>query len=344
MDADFHISVLHDHLIRVIQSGHSSKILYIQADNSAAESKNKYFLYFCGILVHLGIFDEVHYSTMIPGHTHEDIDQLFQAIHTYLARNSAMTFKELLDSVQKAYNSPPKVEFFQQGLAWKNWFQQFCNPISKHKSLHCFCIKRPSADQVKTYKISNLPRLFVKSRSTEEQWDGGVEGLGYILFQSQPTGTPQRKLPTYCNLPEIEFQKFSNFMSEEQLEHWTELVSTSGQKLIPKDQLQTIFDIATTKPKVEEKVQKTTTNLLKTKKVEEHVQEWRVSRILGERINKETHQREYQVEWEAGDITYEEESQFIGTDGSENEAFSVYKQNRKRTRSNRNCPSKKAKK
>lgn len=157
-----------------------------------------------------------------------------------------------------------------------------------------------------------------------------------ILLQSlqhtyvvQPPGVPQHKLPKYNNLPDTEYQKFSNFMNEEQLHQWKQLSSSSGQNILPKEPQQSIFDIAVNKIKPDEKIQKTSSNLLKTKKTQEVVQEWKVNRILGEHINKKTHQKEYLVEWEAGDITFEEESQFIGTDGSENEAFTVYKQNRK---------------
>jgi len=72
LDSDFHISLLYIHLRKHLETTMvRPKILYIQADNSAAETKNKYMLYFSALLVYNGWFEEVYIYTLIPGHTHE---------------------------------------------------------------------------------------------------------------------------------------------------------------------------------------------------------------------------------------------------------------------------------
>ncbi len=346
MDADFHISVLHDHLVRALsQSDSKPRILYLQGDNSAAESKNRYFLCFCALLVHLGLFDEVYYSTMIPGHTHEDIDQLFQAIHVYLSKNSALSYEDLLQSVSKAYSKPPVVVNFKRAYCWKIWFNQFANPMKGHQKLHCFLLKKPTLQQQNQYKISSLPRLFVKQYSTDAQWDGGPEGLGHIIFTSNPIGQPLEKHPKYANFPEIQHNKFHSFMDDKQKAFWQQLLDTSGQCLIPTEAQSTVFDLV---PKLQAKkpveVKKTNKTLLQMSKKIENGHEWKVSMILGQRFNQKTHKTEYHVLWEAGDRTYEPEENFYDSDGVENEAFSQYKLQKKRTRSSAATPSKKPKK
>jgi hypothetical protein len=334
MDADFHITILHDHLVRATSNSNSHpRILYLQGDNSAAESKNKYFLYFCGLLVHLNLFDEVYYSTMIAGHTHEDIDQLFQAIHNYLTQNSALTIEDLLQSIAKAYTKPPLVIKFKRALAWKTWFANFCNPMKGHSKLHCFLVKKPTAEQQKENKISDLPRLFVKQFSSDDNWSGGADGLGHILFVTPPAGRPGEKLPAYSNLSDIQHSKFASFMDDAQKNSWKTMMESSGQNVYEQNKNLTVFDIAPQKQLVKSPIiTKTDKPLVTMKHVTEETHEWKVSQILGQRINKGTHQTEYHVLWEAGDETYEPEEHFYDTDGVENEIFTAYKKSKKRGR------------
>lgn len=334
LDADFHITVLHDHLVHTMSNSElHPRILYLQGDNSAAESKNKYFLYFCGLLVHLNIFDEVYYSTMVPGHTHEDIDQLFQAIHSYLIKNSALTIEELFEAVSKAYTKPPALVIFKRALAWKNWFETFTNPMKGHQKPHCFLIKKPTLEQQQQSKVSALPRLFVKEFSTDENWNGGSDGLGHILFLTSPSGRPLEKLPSYSKLSDIQHSKFASFMDEKQKASWTNLMESSGKPPTEHIQNSSIFDFAPKKHHVRSPiVVKVDKPLLKMKHISEETHEWKVKKVLGQRINKKTHQIEYHVLWEVGDETYEPEEHFYDSDGAENEAFTEYKKGKKRSR------------
>lgn len=50
---------------------------YLQADNAAAEGKNRWVLAFCFLLILWGLFETVTLSFLPPGHTHEDVDQDF---------------------------------------------------------------------------------------------------------------------------------------------------------------------------------------------------------------------------------------------------------------------------
>ncbi|KIC70666.1 hypothetical protein DB44_GU00020 [Candidatus Protochlamydia amoebophila] len=66
-------------------------MLYLQADNCAAENKNVYMLAFLSLLVSLDIFQEVYLSFLLVGHTHEDINQLFSTAQTKFHTSSIHT-------------------------------------------------------------------------------------------------------------------------------------------------------------------------------------------------------------------------------------------------------------
>ena len=86
-------------------------VLYLQLDNTARENKNQYVMAFLAYLVQAGIFSEVsiakiniiksmnsillyfqiYLSFLMVGHTHEDIDQVFSRVSSYLKKNSAYT-------------------------------------------------------------------------------------------------------------------------------------------------------------------------------------------------------------------------------------------------------------
>jgi hypothetical protein len=70
-----------------------SKLL-LQSDNGS-ENKNKAMLYVLHLLVYLGVFQEVHWNLLIPGHTHEDIDAWFSIISRWLCKVYIMTLSEL---------------------------------------------------------------------------------------------------------------------------------------------------------------------------------------------------------------------------------------------------------
>ena len=107
------------------------RVLYLQLDNCFRENKNKYLFSFCSLLVQKELFQKVHMINVFAciliqisyflkmyvcktnaalldqcihnsmpqvkvnflpvGHTHEDVDQFFSKVSTYLTRNGAET-------------------------------------------------------------------------------------------------------------------------------------------------------------------------------------------------------------------------------------------------------------
>ena len=60
-------------------------VLYLQLDN-CSENKNRTLFAFLNDLVHRNIFAEVHAGFLMVGHTHEDIDQFFSTISSWLKK------------------------------------------------------------------------------------------------------------------------------------------------------------------------------------------------------------------------------------------------------------------
>ncbi len=85
-DANLVISTLfhhiHSHIIDNLTPDSCPSVLYLQADNCAAENKNVFMLSFLSLLISLDVFKEVYLSFLLVGHTHEDIDQLFSTAQT----------------------------------------------------------------------------------------------------------------------------------------------------------------------------------------------------------------------------------------------------------------------
>lgn len=52
------------------------QVLYLQADNSGKDNKNKYMLAFLNELIERQVFESIEYSFLMVGHTHTDIDQV----------------------------------------------------------------------------------------------------------------------------------------------------------------------------------------------------------------------------------------------------------------------------
>ena len=64
--------------------------LYLQVDN-CGENKNKVLFGFLTHLVRQHTFQKIKAGFLMVGHTHEDIDQMFSVISTYLKQEKVIT-------------------------------------------------------------------------------------------------------------------------------------------------------------------------------------------------------------------------------------------------------------
>ncbi|KAK3734356.1 hypothetical protein QZH41_016659, partial [Actinostola sp. cb2023] len=76
-DANLTINIL---LLELTSMDYLPDVLYLQLDNCWRENKNQFVLNFLAILVKLDIFLKVKVNFLMVGHTHEDVDQMFNRL------------------------------------------------------------------------------------------------------------------------------------------------------------------------------------------------------------------------------------------------------------------------
>ena len=84
--------------------------LYLQLDNCGSENKNKYFMTFLAVLVHLGVFEKIKVSFLMVGHTHEDIDQFFSRLSVLWNPVDMYSIPQLLEVAGYASFDATKVQ------------------------------------------------------------------------------------------------------------------------------------------------------------------------------------------------------------------------------------------
>jgi hypothetical protein len=114
--ANLMVEVLRKVLLDLEQKGElpcAKPVLYVQVDN-CGENKNKYFFGFLTHLVKIKSFSKIKVGFLMVGHTHEDIDQMFSIISSYLKKESVIcpdqaSFFQAICDAFKDENLKPEV-------------------------------------------------------------------------------------------------------------------------------------------------------------------------------------------------------------------------------------------
>ncbi len=175
------ISILWNYIQEKLQSKRAlPPNLYIQSDNAAKESKNKYFLGFLSILVKRKYFKEVNFSMLPVGHTHIDVDQMFSTIAKKIKRKNIENLPELVGLINQAFvseNKRPHVRLIHQIWNIKDWIYDLIEPFSGIQKFHSFKI---SMDTQETY-----PSVKYKVYCSDTEWIGKFEVIRHNL-ESEP--------------------------------------------------------------------------------------------------------------------------------------------------------------
>lgn len=101
-------------------SDNMPRLLNLQLDNCGGENKNKFVFAFLAYLVQAGIFQEIHLSFLIVGHTHEDIDQMFSTISKWLTRKEVVTPQEWIEALRLSFRNQDHKPYIQTGEGVNN--------------------------------------------------------------------------------------------------------------------------------------------------------------------------------------------------------------------------------
>ena len=78
-------------------------------DNCARENKNRYVFTYLSYLIKCKIFNKIEISFLPVGHTHEDIDQLFSRISTYIEYRDIITMNDMFEHIHNSCIYKPDV-------------------------------------------------------------------------------------------------------------------------------------------------------------------------------------------------------------------------------------------
>jgi hypothetical protein len=121
------VTVLLQHLEEILSTDlPRARVLHIQYDNCWRDNKNKFILAFAGnlsnewsnnnytaLLVNWNLYDEVHLSCLVAGHTHEDVDQMFSSFYKRYYSSSLYSLHEIDEWIKRAYpSSLTRFKFF----------------------------------------------------------------------------------------------------------------------------------------------------------------------------------------------------------------------------------------
>ena len=161
--------------------------LYLQVDNCTKEGKNKAVLIFCAHLVHFGWFKEVEVCSLVPGHTHDKIDQLFsnwskhEVNHSILSPNGLDTFlKGSYKTVKTTFSLIRKV------FDWKSLLLANSAELKGYGKAKLFRLLKDN---------SNVVKLWWKTNSADS-WHGfqppdSTEECGILLTRQYVSCSPQ---------------------------------------------------------------------------------------------------------------------------------------------------------
>lgn len=175
--------------IRAVRSASSAPVLYVQADNSASENKNRYMFALYAMLVEFGWFKQIEVHMMVVGHTHGPIDQFFSVLQRGIANRSVPSVPALVRDLPKIYKDEkrmPTPVWLDTVYDWVSYFDCVLHPMFHHTRPHSFLFKLNADGEA---------CMFSRDRA-DQAWtgvDGTVEGLP--LFARSLSGAPKLLSP-----------------------------------------------------------------------------------------------------------------------------------------------------
>lgn len=238
--ANLSCTILFEYLRERRHTNSLPRMLYLQADNCYKEIKNRYTIGLLALLIHYGWCDEIIVSTMIAGHTHADIDQMFstysQGIEKGSATSSIATPDEFMVNMKDYYKEEktrPVVSYLQRMYDWADYFDdanEGC--LLEFKGISAF-------HGFRLFKKNNQPVLQLKQYShtpPEDEYHGPdlQSSSHYIIFNESkiPKGRPEL-------LPSIDIDKHIlsdlsayNNLIDEKAQQWLKQCKESNGKFI----------------------------------------------------------------------------------------------------------------
>ncbi|GBG61252.1 hypothetical protein CBR_g19784 [Chara braunii] len=156
------------------------KVLFLTLDNTSRENKSKYVLAYLVYLVHMKVFEKIKLNFLLVGHTHDNIDQMFNCFSRALAHRDAYDLPALETVIRQSYTkyAGVHVERVFEVYDWKAYVKDHLAPLHDISFNQHFCIQRNADGSVAVWS-----RQFYTS-SWHPQDDNDLD-----IFKALPDGT-----------------------------------------------------------------------------------------------------------------------------------------------------------
>ena len=171
--------------------------LFLQLDNTSKENKNQYVFAYLTHLVNTGVFKTIYLSFLVPGHTHEDIDQLFSVLTKALRKKDAYTFEQWKSIVDGAFNDEFNkiyhVEYLWSTLDYRSWLGELSqNVYTGYRKTYHFRIRKWKDDEsaITQYTQFCYEGDFVNSQDQIQYFPSVETSKAYSFLLSFRDGAP----------------------------------------------------------------------------------------------------------------------------------------------------------
>jgi hypothetical protein len=148
-------------------TGRLPPVLKVQLDNPTGENKNHDVFSFFGLLVGVRVFDEVHVSFCVVGHTHLDIDQVFSR-YSVAFRQGHWTLEDFLEYLRTGHrhnDRDGKVIYTDQVMDWHSACKDDVRKVDGISKPLLFRFRRNESGQVE---------MSYKKHCEKKEWKGNL--------------------------------------------------------------------------------------------------------------------------------------------------------------------------
>ena len=176
------IEAIYQALAYELKRGKLPSKLYLQLDNTVKQCKSQYMIGFLAYLVLKGVFKYVVCSFLPVGHTHEDIDQFFSRIATYLMCHDALSAEHLHKGIKECFQTKKgqrcRTGHWDRVTNFSEWIKPYMTDFSGITKWH----------QFRFFKLEGEVRVQCRPWcSKHEEWGGIVANTPYTAaFRMTP--------------------------------------------------------------------------------------------------------------------------------------------------------------
>ena len=192
--------VLHHEFEKNNKKPFTQRVLNLQLDNTTKQCKSQYVLGYLALLVLWNVFSTVLLSFLLVGHTHEDIDQLFSRIATWLRKNNATSRIGFREAIVKSFGGKWANKTFaadiERAANVSDWLKDYLGPMGKKTQGPVIRDGITKFHQFKITMLHNVVIMRVREwcGDPDAPWSGLTpESTHHVVF-------PER-IPTPMDLP-----------------------------------------------------------------------------------------------------------------------------------------------